>query len=62
MYHSLGNPDIDKEGGRLRIMMTTKAGVRELLISLNEFKLAGPDELHHRVLKKLVECVWEPLQ
>ncbi|XP_073533229.1 acid-sensing ion channel 3-like isoform X3 [Phyllobates terribilis] len=35
--------------------------VREYLANINEFKSPGPDELHPRVLKEIVEEILEPL-
>ena len=35
--------------------------VKQHLISLNEFKSPGPDELHPRVIKELAEELSEPL-
>ncbi|XP_073524210.1 uncharacterized protein [Phyllobates terribilis] len=35
--------------------------VREYLAKINEFKSPGPDELHPRVLKEIIEEILEPL-
>ncbi|XP_073532280.1 general transcription factor IIH subunit 3 isoform X1 [Phyllobates terribilis] len=35
--------------------------VREYLANINEFKSPGPDELHPRVLKEIIEEILEPL-
>lgn len=41
--------------------MIMKNNVRELLMSLNEFKCAEPDELHPRALKESAEGILESL-
>ena len=60
VYDPPGKPEVQTEGAGLQLEIDRQM-VKEHLITLNEFKSPGPDELHPRVIKELAEELSEPL-